>query len=238
MTPYSVALRQIALSAGMLRGESTPGLQTSYEETPVAQWNLGDGPFPLLALEDALLDAEGAMANAIASTGGHPFRSYLLAFTDELTSGNVMPSLDASGNPIIGMYGSVCDPTNTSLVYTEQPIEVIRRRELSSTYWRIPVYYYKLVVDSIIHTGETVVVEVCTYNRATQREALDANNDMLLPDSLAPAIVAGALAFLGVDKAAGYQAVFDAAVAGIKSGLTSVASVAMAGPTMVTAVSS
>jgi hypothetical protein len=235
---YQTVLRQIALGAGMLRGESTPGLQTSYEDTTLNQWDLiPDGKYPLSALTDALLDAESALANAIADTGGHPWRSYLLSFTAAITSGDVIPAVDGDSNPIIGILGSVCDGEDTSLVCTEQPIEVIRRWERTSSYWKQQFYYFKIAVDSIIHTRSSVLIQCCIYNRETQQTALEANNDMLLPDSLVPAIVSGALAFLGVENAVMYRGMFDSSVSAIKSGLTSVPSVAMNSPTMAEAIS-
>lgn len=235
---YNFVLRQIALGARMLRGDSTPGLQTSYEDTTLNQWDLiPDGKYPLDSLIDAMLDAEGALANAIADTGGHPWRSYLLAYTSPLTSGDVMPSTDADGNPIIGIYGSVYDGDDASIVCTEQPTEVIRRRLLTSSYWVIPVYYYAMDGNGIIHTRTTVVVQVCFYNRATQLTAVQANNDMLLPDSLVAAIVNGALAMLGIEG--NFGAKFENAVQAIRTGLTTVPSVqAGGGATLVNAVSS
>ena len=220
----------------MLRGESTPGLQTSYEDVPVAQWDLiADGKYPLSAIYDAILNSEGALANAIADTGGHPFRDYLLSFTATMTSGDVLPSVDSDSNPIIGIFGSVFDATELTKVCTEQPLEVIRRWQAMRSYLKLEYYYYKLAGNQILHTRDAAIMQCCIYNRNAQLVALEANNDMLLPDSLTAALVAGALAFLGIDGS--YRAMFDAATSAIRSGLTSAAGVAMPSPTMIEAVS-
>ncbi len=225
-------MRQIALGAGMLRGQSTVGLQTSYEDTTLNQWDLineGDRLIPLTALQDACLNAESVLANAIADTGGHPWRSYILSFTSALSSGDVMPEADSNGNPIIGIWGSVLDGADQSFVCTEWPTEMIRRWSRMSTYYKSSFYGYAIDGNGITHTRTSVVVQVCIYNRETQLTDLLANNDIALPDTLAPAYVSGALAMLGGENSGLHRSLFDQTLMAIKSGLTSVPNVDMGG---------
>ena len=235
--PYSVPLRQLALRAGMLRGSQVYGIDTSYLSTPLTKAELSDGPYPLQGLKDALLSAEEALANAIADTGNHPWRAYLLSETAALSTGDPMPSVDVNDDPIIGIYGSVVDGADTTLICTEQPTEVIRRWKQSSGYWVIPFYYYSLDGNGITHTRTTVKVQVCVYNRATQSAAVDANDPMLLPDTLEEAMVAGGVAKLNAPNAAIYATMFNATLASIRAGLASVAAAATGGPSMVREVS-
>lgn len=221
-------MRQIALGAGMLRGESTVGLQTSYEDTTLNQWDLineGERLVPLTALQDALLNSESVLANAIADTGGHPWRSYLLSFTSALSNGDVMPSTDSNGNPIIGIWGSVLDGSDQTFVCTEWPTEMIRRWSRMSTYYKSSFYGYAIDGNGITHTRTEVVVQVCIYNRETQLADLLANNDILLPDTLVPAMASGALAMLGGENSGLQRSLFDQTLMAIKSGLTSVPNV-------------
>ncbi len=241
--PYQTVMRQIALGAGMLRGDSTIGLQTSYEDPTLNQWDLindGEKLIPLTALQDACLNAESVLANAIADTGGHPWRSYILSFTANLSNGDVMPSADSNGNPIIGIYGSVLDSDDQSLICTEWPTEMIRRWSRMSSYYKSSFYGYAVDGNGITHTRPNgVVVQVCVYNRATQLADLIANEDILLPDTLAPAMVSGALAMLGGENAGLQRSLFDQTLMAIKSGLTSVPNVDLGGgATLVPQVSS
>lgn len=238
--PYSIPLRGIAQRTSMLRGDSTPGIQASYNATPLTQAELGDGPYPLTQLKDCLLDAEEQLVNAIANVGGHPFRSYFLSFTTTLSNGDVTPSTDMNGVPIVGIYGSVLDGADQSLICTEWPTEVIRRWIRTGDYYKQQFYGYALDGNGITHTRDSVVVQVCIYSRSNQSIEVEANNDMLLPDVLESALVAGGVSMLaGVEHSAMYRQMFNDTIAAIGSGLTSVANVDTGGgATLVPAVSS
>lgn len=237
---YSIPLRGIAQRAGMLRGDSTPGIQASYNATPLTQAELGEGPYSLTQLKDCLLEAEEQLANAIANVGGHPFRSYILSFTAALSNGDVMPSTDMNGVSIIGIYGSVLDGADQTFICTEWPTEIIRRWMRMQTYYKSSLYGYALDGNGITHTRDSVVVQVCVYSRSNQETELEANNDMLLPDVLENALVCGGVSMLaGVDNAPMYRQYFNDTIAAISRGLTSVPNVDTGGgATLVPAVSS
>jgi len=216
---YSVPMRGIAIRAGMLRGETPQGLETSYIATPLTEQELVfEGQYPLSLMQDCLLNAEELLVMAIANTAGSSLRDYLLTFTDVLTSGDVLPSTDANGEQIIGTWGGVFDGSVTTIPCTPQPMEVIRRWQALSSYLKSSLYYYALVGNQILHTRSSVVLQCCKYSREDQETALLANGDMLLPDVLEPALVCGALSILpSVENAQSYRSYFNDVIGQITS---------------------
>lgn len=199
---YNTILRQIAQRAGMLRGETTPGLQTSYVTTPLTQAELGDGPYPLRLLQDVLLNAEEKLAFTIANVAGSSLRDYLASVTSALANGATLPATDVNGAPIIGVWGGVFDSADTTFPLTPQPIEITRRWRSLSTYLKQSLYYYTIVGNAIFHTRTNVVLRCCVYSRSAQDTILLANGNMLLPDALESAIVCGAVSLLAAVQGA------------------------------------
>src|SRR4051812_47502450 len=124
---YGKVLRGITLRAGMLLGDQTPVLETTYATAPLTQAELKDGLYPLSALKDALLMAEEELANAIANVDQHPWRRFLLGQTADIAHDGLIPTTDSASNPVIGVYGSVFDSSDSTLC-TERPLAEIRRR--------------------------------------------------------------------------------------------------------------
>lgn len=239
--PYNNVVRQAALRINAITGAIASTLETNYIVNPVASFQ--SAVFPKTSIYDAVITAEEKLAQAIADTGDHPYRSYILSETATLATGDDMPSTDASGVPIIGIYGSVIDAVDESYVCTEQPTEVVRRWKALSSYLKMQVYYYAMDGNGITHTRATgVKIQVCVYSASTQRTSLAANGNIILPDALEEAYVAGAIASLVRDdefmgQAAVYRQYFNDTISTIRGGLTSVPSVATSGPTQVPAVS-
>lgn len=184
--------------------------------------------FPVESIQDAILNAVAHFAQVIAETANHPWRVYFLTVTGNLADKAAIPSA-VSSKPIIGVYGEVrdssdgrhCSPKNVSM------IERIIRLAYDD-------YYFAIVGGKIRHTRTNVVMDVCTYDAATERAALAAGN-MILPDPLEPAVVAHALSQLVVTDEyagqAGYYGGFASGVADqIRNGLTSVDSVLKPAP--------
>lgn len=215
---YHNLLRRIAYNTGALRGERTPELATSYA-VPLTPAELAESAHPFQALMDALLLAEEEFALAIASTGNHPWRAVLRAFTAALADKAVIPAVDAGGKSIVGVYGYVRDAADdTPLV--EMPLALIARRvRNANNHYLLPVYWYKIDGAVIRHTRGTVAIEVCSYDRAAQSLAIAANTAMLLPDALEMALTERATCLLNRQHDPTYA---DAAIAAIKAGNTSV----------------
>jgi hypothetical protein len=235
--PYAKIIAEVGVRINAVPGAIPSDLETNY----VAGVVNNSSVFPPTAIGDAVITAEEKLATAIADTGGHPLRSYLQSVTDTLASGDDMPSVDASGVPIIGIYGAVYAASNPALICTEQPTEVIRRWQALSSYYKTPFYYFSRDGNGIIHTVPGgVKVQVCVYDANTQRGELAAG-DILLADALEEAYVWGAVSTLVRDdefmpQAAAYRGMFNDTLQAIRQGLTSIPSVTIAGPTQTAAV--
>lgn len=215
---YHQLVRQAAFNVGALRGTRTQEIATSYT-TPLTAAELNEAAPPLQALFDAVLRAEEEFANVIATTGNHPWRAHLRAFTANLADKALLPAVDSTGKDIIGVYGPVRDATDSTPL-VEMPLAVIARRvRNSNNHYLIPVYYYKIDGSIIRHTRTNVTVEVCSYDRTVQAIAVAADGVMILPDTLEPALVDRATCLLNPKHMPTYA---DAMVGAIKAGLTSV----------------
>ena len=232
---YHDILAGVALRINALKGTDPVALQITYSTRPLTDELFDSSIFPMDAIRDSILNAEQRLAAVIANTGNHPWRTFLggPSETTVLMNGDLMPSIDVNGVGIIGIYGSVLDVDDPTLICTEQPVEVLRRRQLTPNLWIIPAYNYSLDGNGIIHTRPNgVTVQVCVYDYATQQAAFDANEPILLPDVLAEALICGGVAGLVRDdefttQASLYVQYFNAAEQSIISGLTSVSQLAV-----------
>ena len=238
---YQTILRQAALRINALVGTSAITLEATYATVPLTSTNFQSTIFSFSALIDQETASIARFANAIAETGNHPWRAYLVSLTGTLASGDLMPSVDVNSDPIIGIYGSVLDAVDQTIICTEYPEQVIRRRLNNPTPWTIPVYGFKMSGDGITHTRPNgVVVQVCVFNWNTVRAAVVANGNLFLPDSLVNPIVYDMVGALVRDdefmaQAQVYRNYADAAEAAIRQGLTSVGEATIPGPTLVPA---
>lgn len=217
---YHNLVRQVAYNVGALRGARTQEIATSYA-APITAVELNDTAPPLQVLFDVVLRAEQEFANVIATTGNHPWRTSLRAFTANLADKALLPAVDSAGKDIIGVYGPVRDATdNTPLV--EMPLAVVARRvRNANNHYLISVYYYKIDGSIIRHTRTNVTVEVCSYDRTVQAIAVAADGVMVLPDTLEAALVDRATCLLNPKHNPEYA---NAMIGAIKAGLTSVPS--------------
>lgn len=236
-TTYSQIARQCALRVSAITGATPTTLATSYDTTPfTAAEGSNSAVFTYTSIKDAILNIEGRLADAIASTGDHPYRAYLISTTDALANGEELPSLDASGEQIIGVWGAVFDASDTTQVYRQKSIaQVMRRNTNPNGRYRVTVYWYFMDDLNIYHTGTSVKCKVCVYSRDNQSTIFDANGDMLLPDAIADALVCGTVSELVRDdefmgQAAAYRRYFMDVDQAIRSGLKSIPAKAEVGP--------
>lgn len=236
-TTYSSITNQTALRINAITGATAALVEAAYVTVPFTVTQGNASPvFPYASIKDAILNIEGRLADAIASTGDHPYRAYLISTTDSLSNGEVLPSLDANGEQIIGVWGSVFDASDTTKVYRAKDIaQVIRRTTNPNGRYRVTVYWYFMDDLNIYHTGTAVKCKVCVYSRDNQATIFDANGDMLLPDSLADALVCGAVSELVRDdefmaQASVYRKYFMDVDQAIRSGLKSTPAKAEVGP--------
>lgn len=198
-TVYAVPLRNVAYRVGALRGKSLAPLETSFATSPLTLAEL-DGPFPLTALKDAVQQEEEALAREIAEDRENALRAYLRGVTASLANEAALPSVDSLSRQIIGVFGSVYDSSDGTQL-TERDLAEVRLLARNANSWRkCPAYHFKLDGGRIYHTRTGAVLECCVYDWATQRTAIDANSNMLLPDVTLPRLVEGAAGRLGMTK--------------------------------------
>lgn len=224
---YHDILAQVAVRISALTGSLAANLQTTYATRPLTSALFKSAVFPFDACIDAILNAEEKLANTIASTASHPWRSYLADETGLLAIGDRLPTTSQDGDPIIGVWSAVLNSADLRAM-TSQPVQVIERNFANpGGFFTQPVYYYRILGDRIMHTRAFVFIDCCVYNRLTQKTAALANQDALLPDALDEAYVVGALSYLVrdnqfVEQAIGFRKYFDDTLAMIASGGTTV----------------
>jgi hypothetical protein len=233
-------LRSAAVRLNALIGTRPVSLEITYANLPLTDEVFQSSVFPFTSFLDQETASIARFATAIAETGNHPWRAYLVSETAPLSSGSLMPAVDVAGQPIIGIYGSVLDGTDDTIVCTEYPEQVIRRRNLNPGAWTIPVYGYKLSGDGIIHTRASVKVQVCTFNWNLVHELVVHNGNLPLPDALAMPIVYDMVGSMIRDdefmpQAQAYKGYADNVEMAIRKGLTSVSEATMAGPSLIPA---
>jgi hypothetical protein len=235
---YNYILRQSGLRINAITGAVAATLQTDYIVSPLTTTEFQSTIFPFTAIQDAIRITEGKLATVIAYSGNDTLRSYISSLTAVLASGDSMPSVNASGAKMIGQYGSVLDADDPTIVCTAAPPQEIRRWNATASYWVIPFYKYSIDGNGITHTRPNgVVVQLCTYDGDAQRAAIEADDPILLADSLEDAYVAGTVSELIRDdefegQAAVYRAYFNDTLGQIKSGYTSTSQVAMPSPVL------
>lgn len=236
-TTYSEICNQVALRINAIVGTTAAQLESAFTAVPftVTEGN-NSTIFPFSSLKASILNIEGRLADAIASTGDHPYRAYLISTTAALSNGDELPSLDAGGEQIIGQWGSCFDSADPTKVYRAKDIaQVIRRTTNPNGRYRVTVYWYFIDDLNVYHTGTAVKFKVCVYSRDNQATIFDADGDMLLPDTLADALVCGAVSELVRDdefmaQAAEYRKYYMDVDTAIRSGLKSIPAKAETGP--------
>jgi hypothetical protein len=225
---YQQLLHSVALRANALVGSQAGTLETTYATTTLTNTNFKSADFPFTSFRDAILQAEQDFVSAVAFTGQHPFRRSIRGVTANLAHNAVLPATSSTGKPIVGIFGSVYDASDSTPL-VEMPIDVIVRRvRNANTNYVCPVYYYKFDGEIIRHTRTNVVIECCIYLRSDQVTAYDAAGNMLLPDVCEPGITARALSFLFrdgayIEQAAVWRQYSDEALTAIRAGSTNVA---------------
>lgn len=193
---YNTLLRQLALTTNSLGGVTTPAtLNSVYDTVPLTAANFtvstGSSIFSFNFLKDKLLNAQESLFMALASTATNPLRRFIESQTDTLSYGDQITE-NAAGLPVVGAYGAVRD-VETGRVLTLNEIEDIQLRvQNPNAMFRLQVYQYAFVGDRVFPTVDEVTVDVCGYERP-DTDALDLESNILLPDTLGPAVVQGAI---------------------------------------------
>jgi hypothetical protein len=226
-TSYNIIERQVALRINAILGTQQTDLQTNYAVTPLTTAQYNSTIFIQQSVRDAMLNTEGRLCDAIASTGNHPLRAYLISQTAPLANQAELPNLDVNNEQIIGVWGSVQDSAD-GLVCRQMSLAQIQRKNRSNLSGRqvIPVYWFFMDDLRVFHTRASVTAQVCVYSRTIQAAAIATNGPMLLPDTQADPLVNGTVSLLVRDdefmqQASLYRGYFMEAEQGIRQGLSS-----------------
>lgn len=184
-----------AIRINALDGTDPAELQTIYSQRPLTDEVFQSSIFPFNAIRDALVQAQGRLAQAIGLSGDRVLRAYLRGTSAALASGATLPSTDSAGTPFIGNFGGAIDGSDgTSL--TKMPVAVIRNRLLSPLNYLAPAYQFALTPDQFLHTRTTAKLYGCVWDADAQTAIYDQNGDFTLADSLVEAVICGGLAML------------------------------------------
>lgn len=222
--PYHDLIAASALRTNALIGAKAAPLETTYNTRPLSAANFQSSIFPFSDYIAQTASAVQKLSQSIADVRDHPWRRNLAGRTTNLASGATIPAVNNAGASIIGVYGNVIDGSDGQ-VLSEQPDETIRRRLLTPSVWKIPVYHFSLTGDSILHTRTTAYLEVCVLDYGALITAIGANDDMTLPDVLAEAVICGTVALMVRDdefttQAEVYATYFSTTLAAIRGGAT------------------
>jgi hypothetical protein len=157
-----------------------------------------------MACENTIAD----IIQTICETRFHPERADYSEDTDELASGDLLPSVSASAKPLIGIMGMVRDK-DTGLPLKEVAIDRVMSevRFANSIYKDADLYHFAIHVgaNTIEHTRDKVIIEW----PAMTRPSFVANNPVPLRDWHERGVVAGILTFLA-PKEDMYSGLFNA----------------------------
>src|SRR5258705_13063283 len=196
MLHYHDLLAAVAIRVNALVGTDPVELQITYETRPLTNELFDSSIFNFNAIRDSLIDTEGKLANTIARSNDRTLRAYLASFTSPLATGVALPSLDTNGTPIIGNFGACYDGADNSIMLTRKMVPYVQAILRSPLNYLVPLYHYALDTNRILHTVTSAVLECCVYSASAQMDLFDANQPILLPDSLAEAYINGAMALL------------------------------------------
>lgn len=185
--PYAKLLSEIALRLNALVGALPVDLETTYIKSAFAQTDFKSGDWPYTFNKDLCILAEAKYAGIISSTNNKSLRRPLISQTAAIASGGVFPSSNSGGDKVIGIPGSISDSSDSKAL-TEKPLALVRRL-IAETWRAYPLYHFAFDGDRLEHTRTNVIADVCTYNSATQRTAVQAGGNMLLHDSLEEALI-------------------------------------------------
>lgn len=220
---YAKLIRQAALRVGSIIGTTAAAKQASLGTSPLTTSVAGSVEFPLTALQDAAISAVARLVRAYASVEGHPFRAFNTTQTAAITSGSLIPAVDATARPIVGVLGTVRAQSGGAPM-TRKSLQVIQSLIGDTQLKR--TYNYFHIKDQRLYATTTAVIDVVTFDEASERVAVAASGGVTpLPDALFDAAWCAMGALLATDdayfnQAAAWNAYVENVIAEIRGGQT------------------
>ena len=225
-TSYESILRESALRINAIAGSVPSTLESNYTTSPLTSTQVVSSIFPLDAITDAILDVEGRLAWAIADCRQHPWRQFFSDAIVDLPNFSTLPAVAFGGSAILGAWGEVRE-AGSGTVCSEMPLDQVRRAASlrDAGFLTVQPFWFNITGGELMHTMDLVDIVVCIYKRDTQAAVLAGGGNILLPDSLVQAYIAGTVATLVRDdeftgQAAMYANYFQNALENISKGLT------------------
>ena len=191
---YSDALPAIAALVNDLAGETVALLDASYGTAPLVAASLKRPYWGLKEIQGATLDAVGDLALLIASTANHPARANFASRTAALTHRAQLPSVDTNSDPIVGVFGSICDNTTGRRCDGDKDVNAIERLVTGGASLYAGTYYYAVIEGQrVYHTLTSVRIDCCIFDyEAEKLKVVTAAETCPLPDAMKGALVAAA----------------------------------------------
>lgn len=188
----------VSFQLNVIAGNTAATAQTNYAINPLSTTQLSDPRFFPTGIQDAILDAEAALIEAICFTASNPERAAFAELTATVSSGALLPLVGASGNQIIGGIGAVIDGTS-SIVCSQRELSLVRMVAANeNSMFTAAQYVYALDGSRIYHSRTNVKIDVATFVRGSF------SGNIKVQDHHAEALVDGSLGML-MAKEEGYM---------------------------------
>lgn len=206
MITYDQITRNAALRITAIVGSTSALKQTAMTTSPMTASQIGTVDFPLVAIQDAVLSSVGRIIRTYANIKSHPFRLFNLSQTAGIAHKGTIPSTNSTSKPIAGAYGAIRD-ASTGDVLTEQPKQIIETIAANTdNFLKGSYFYYKIIDGRLYHTRTSAVIDVVTFDIATERTAIAINGNVPLPDACFDIAWAASVAMLMIDSTFADQA--------------------------------
>lgn len=203
---YRYLLRNAAIRVNAVTGATKTARETSVTTSPLTASEIGSADFPPTILHDAAISSVARLVRAYAFVKDHPFRDHNTSQTANIAHKGAIPSTNSASLEIVGVHGAVRDATDGEEL-TEQPTQLINSI-VGDANLKDEYYYYKKRGNRLYHTRTNAVIDVVTFDEATERAAIAANGTCSLPDALFDAAWYGTVAALITDESYANQASF------------------------------
>jgi hypothetical protein len=230
--PYRQILRMAGIKTNAIAGVTASAIDASYTTTPLTSTQLGSADFPFSAIKDALVSVLGRIIRTYASVPNHPFRAYNTSQTVGILHKGLIPSTDASLNPVVGVYGAIKDATDGELL-TKMPVQIIQTIiENPDTQLKGNYYHYEIIDDRLHHTRPSgtggAKIDVVTFSASQVLTDISNNLNAPIPDACLDMAWTGLISTLFIDDEFLGQAqmcgqYFENCLAEMKAGATSFA---------------
>lgn len=177
ISPKRIAA-QAALRTLQLEGVDQPSLEAAYLAVLT---NLDGAEVPKSALIDAVLAAEAELAEIHANDKASPYRQLFYGRSDDLETGEEVPTTDDAGVRFIGVFSGVNDTTDETPL-TEGTIQEIQRySRASDSRYTTEIRKYKFWGGRLHHTRPLAYIEGCVWSRTQALARFDADSTSLSP---------------------------------------------------------